>query len=250
MKVWAPLLICLNFILVSPASHAETAKEIVKRANDLWHGKSSISEGTMTIIKPDWQRKISIKAWTLEPDYALILITAPARDRGTVTLKRQNEMWNWIPVVQRIIKIPPSMMLQPWMGSDFTNDDLVEESSIVNDYSQSLIGEEEIGGYDCHKIELIPKPEAGVVWGKVIMWISKKGYLELKTDFYDEDSSLVKSLIGSNVKMMGGRRIPTHLEMIPVNKPGEKTVFDYHSIKFDVKIRPSFFSQRNMRRVR
>lgn len=250
MKIWYSLLISFILIIFFSPSIAETPKEIVEKANDLWHGKSSISEGSMTVIKPGWSRKITTKSWMLEPDYALILITGPAKDKGMVTLKRKNEIWNWIPAVQRVIKIPPSMMLQPWMGSDFTNDDLVRESSIVEDYTQTLIGEEMIGEYDCYKIKLVPKPEAGVVWGKVIMWISQKGYLELKTDFFDEDSMLVKSMIASNIKTMGGRTIPSHLEMIPVNKPGEKTVLDYHSIKFNVKIKPSFFSEQNMKRVR
>ncbi|NOY78711.1 MAG: outer membrane lipoprotein-sorting protein, partial [Calditrichaeota bacterium] len=108
--------IFLLFFIVTEAN-AETPKEIVQKADQLWHGKSSYSEGSMTVIKPSWSRKISMKAWMLEPDYALILITAPARDKGIVTLKRKNEIWNWIPTIQRVIKIPPSMMLQPWMGS-------------------------------------------------------------------------------------------------------------------------------------
>ncbi len=250
MKTRYSIFIILSLFVFANTGFTETPKDIVKKANDLWHGESSISQGTMTVIKPNWSRKISMKAWTLKPDYTLILITGPARDKGTVTLKRKNEIWNWIPSIQRVIKIPPSMMLQPWMGSDFTNDDLVKESSIVDDYTQTLIGEEKIEDYNCYKIKLVPKPEAGVVWGQVIMWISKKGYLELKTDFYDEDGALVKSMIGSKVKKMGGRTIPTHIEMIPVNKPGEKTVLDYQYIKFNVKLTPSFFSQRNMKRVR
>ena len=241
--------ICCWFILPSQG-FSQPAREIVSKANDLLHGKSSISEVTMTIIKPDWSRKMSMKSWTLEPDYALILITEPARDRGTVTLKRKNEIWNWIPSIQRVIKIPPSMMMQPWMGSDFTNDDLVRESSIVNDYDQTLLGAEKIEGYDCYKIQLLPKPEAGVVWAKVIMWISKEGYLELKSEYYDEDSTLVKYMTGSEVKKMGGRTLPTHWEMIPVDKPGEKTILDYQSIEFNVDIKPSFFSEQNMKRVR
>ena len=109
------------------------------------------------------------------------------------------------------------------MGSDFNNDDLVRESSIVEDYTQSLIGEENIDGYDCYKVLLMPKPDAGVVWGKVIMWISKKGYLQLRTEYYDEDENLIKYMTGSRVKEMGGRTIPSYWEMIPVDKEGEKT---------------------------
>lgn len=237
-------------LVISINGYALTAKEIVEKANELMRGKSTYSEVTMTVVKPDWTRKISMKIWALEPDYALVLITAPARDKGTVTLKRKNEIWNWIPSVRRIIKIPPSMMLQPWMGSDFTNDDLVRESSVVEDYEHSLLGEEKFSGYDCYKIQLLPKPEAGVVWGKIIMWVTKNGFMELKSEFYDEDGVLVKKMVGSKIKKMGGRTIPTHWEMIPVDKPGQKTVFEYHTIRFNVKIKPSFFSLQNMKRVR
>lgn len=244
------MIFALGLVAVAGLGRAETAKQAVAKANNLLHGKSSFSQGSMTVIKPDWSRKISMKSWMLEPDYGLILITGPARDKGMVTLKRKNEIWNWIPTVQRIIKIPPSMMLQPWMGSNFTNDDLVRASSYVDDYIHSFAGEEVVAGYDCNKIKMVPKPEAGVVWGKVLMWISKKGYMELKAEFYDEDNVLVKTMAGSKVRTMGGRTIPSHLEMIPLNKPGEKTVLDYQSIQFNIKINASFFSEQNMKRVR
>jgi len=250
MKSHRFFLISLSLFFIISGAMAETPREIVQKADQLWHGKSSYSEGSMTVIKPNWSRKISMKAWMLEPDYALILITAPARDKGIVTLKRKNEIWNWIPTIQRVIKIPPSMMLQPWMGSDFTNDDLVRESSIVNDYTQSILGEEKVGGRLCYKIRLTPKPEAGVVWGKVLVWISKMGYLELKAEFFDEEGKLVKTMRASRVRKMGGRTIPTHLEMIPRDKPGHKTILDYQKIVFNIKIHPSFFSVQNMKRVR
>ena len=227
-----------------------TAKEIVSKANDLLRGKSSTSTATMTVVKPTWSREVSMKSWTIEPDYAMILITEPAKDKGSVTLKRHNEVWNWIPSIQRVIKIPASMMMQPWMGSDFTNDDLVRESSIVEDYTQTLIGADTVDGYDCYKIRLDPKPEAGVVWGKIVMWVSKSGFLELKAEYYDEDSTLVKSMVGSEVRQMGGRTLPVHWEMIPSDKPGEKTVLEYSELKFDVPMEPSFFSEQNMKRVR
>ncbi|HID38583.1 MAG TPA: outer membrane lipoprotein-sorting protein [Calditrichaeota bacterium] len=238
------ILILANFL------PGQDAKEIVKKSDKLLRAKSSFSEMTMKIVKPDWSRELTMKVWALEPDYALILITKPAKDKGVVTLKRKMEVWNWIPSVHRIIKIPPSMMLQSWMGSDFTNDDLVRQSSIVQDYNHSIAGEETIDGYSCYKILMIPKPDAGVVWGKIFLWVSKKEYLQLKANYYDEDGILVKTMVGSNIQKMGGRLIPTHWEMIPVDKPGQKTVMDYLDIKFNIKIDESFFSQQNMKRVR
>ena len=242
------LLLCtLGF--AAPAS-CQSAKDIIRKANDMLHGNSSTSTATMTVIKPDWSRQMTTKLWMLEPKYALILITAPAKDRGTVTLKRQAEIWNWIPSIERIIKIPPSMMMQPWMGSNYTNDDLVRESSIVDDYNQTLEGKQTIDGYPCYKIRLLPKPGAGVVWGKVVMWVSIKGYMELRTEYYDEEGTLVKYMTGSKITTLGGRTLPSHWEMIPVDKPAEKTTLDYTSMHFDVDIAPSFFSKQNMRRVR
>ncbi len=229
---------------------AQDARTIVDKANSQLRGKSSYSEVRMEVVKPDWSRSFQMKIWSLEPDYALVLITAPARDKGTVTLKRKNEVWNWIPNVQRVIKIPPSMMMQPWMGSNFTNDDLVRQSSIVEDYRHTVAGEDTLLGRACYIIRMIPKPQAGVVWGKIRSWISKDRYLELKADYYDEDGNLIRTMKGSKIKTMDQRIIPTHWEMIPHDKPGEKTIFEYKELRFNIDIAPSFFSVQNMKRVR
>ena len=229
---------------------AQDAKEFIKKADELMRAKSSYTEITMNIVKPDWSREVSMKAWALEPDYSMIYITEPARDKGTVTLKRKTEVWNWLPSAQKVIKIPPSMMLQSWMGSDFTNDDLVKESSVIKDYTHKLIGEENIDGLDCYKIQLTPKPDAGVVWGKIIAWIAKDSYLEPKVEYYDEDGFMVKQFIGSNLQRMDGRNIFTHWEMIPEDKPGNKTIMDYNKIQFNIDTKESFYSEQNMKRVR
>ena len=239
------LAICLSSFLF-----AQDAKEIIAKSDELIKSKSSFAEVTMTIIKTDWSRTVGMKMWALEPDYAIIYITEPARDKGSVTLKRKKEVWNWIPTAQKVIKIPPSMMLQSWMGSDFSNDDLVKESSLVNDYTHTIVGEEKFIGYDCYKIESIPNPDAGVVWGRLLTWISKEEYFQLKVEFYDEDDFIVKSYHGSDIKELGGRIIPAHWEMIPVDRPGEKTIFDYHGIEFNYNVNESFFSEQNMKRIR
>ena len=232
------------------STFAQDATEIVKKADELMRAKSSYTEITMNIVKPDWSREMGMKVWALEPDYSIIYITEPARDKGTVTLKRKTEVWNWLPSAQKVIKIPPSMMLQSWMGSDFTNDDLVKESSVIKDYTHRLIGEEKIDGMDCYKIQLTPKPDAGVVWGKIIAWIAKDTYLEPKVEYYDEDSFMVKQFIGSNLQKMDGRNIFTHWEMIPEDKPGNKTIMDYNKIQFNIDTKESFYSEQNMKRVR
>ncbi len=244
------LMIMFLYLMIGSHLSAQDAREIIARAEELIRANSSYSEFTMQVVKPDWSREMKMKVWSLEPEYALVLVTEPAKDKGTVTLKRDKEVWYWIPTVHRVVKIPPSMMLQSWMGSDFTNDDLVRQSSIVEDYKHSILAEEVYEGYDCYKIEMLPKPEAGVVWGKIITWIAKDAFFQLRADYYDEDDFMVKSMVGSKVEKMGGRTVPVHWEMIPHDQPGQKTVMEYLSIEFNIKTDESFFSLQNMKRVR
>jgi outer membrane lipoprotein-sorting protein len=243
----------LLFALLSLASfiaQAQNLEEIIRRADEKFRGNSSRGEMSMIIERPTWSREVTMKNWTLGNQYSLIYITAPAKEKGQVFLKRSKEMWNWVPTIERMIKIPPSMMMQSWMGSDFTNDDLVRESSLAKDYSHKLLGEEKLGDYDCYKIELIPNDDAPVVWGKVIMWVAKTDYLWLKGEYYDEEGELVNTEILSDIKMMGNRKMPTRLEMIPSDKPGQKTILIFKNIEFDVKIDEAFFSQQNMKKVK
>lgn len=243
------LSILFTFLLMNVMG--QDATEIIKKADERARGiESSRGEMKMTIVRPSWSREITIKSWSKGSEYSLMLITNPPRDQGTAFLKRDKEIWNWQPSIDRSIKLPPSMMMQSWMGSDFTNDDLVRESSIVVDYSHNLLGSEEIDGRSCYKIELIPKEEAPVVWGKVISWIGKENYIQVKTEFYDEDGYLVNTMLGKDIKMLGGRLLPSKLEMIPADEEGKKTVIEQLSIAFDEPIENSFFSLQNMKSIR
>ena len=227
-----------------------TALEIVKRADDNRRGTSSYSEVTMTIVRPTWTREIGIKAWAKGTDYSLTLITSPARDRGQTFLKRQRDLWNWQPSISRMIKMSSSVMGQSWMGSDFTNDDMVRESSIVNDYTHELAGKEKVREFDCYKLILKPKEDAAVVWGKVVTWISATDFVEIKTEFYDEDNELVNTFNGYDIKTYGSRKLASRMEVVPADKPNQKTVMTVEKYDFDVAIEDSFFSQQNMQRVK
>ncbi len=249
MKTTLTFLALLIFSLFARAQDLDV-KAIVKMADEKFRGTSSEGSLSMTIQRPSWSRTIVMKNWTLGTEYSLIYITEPAKERGQVFLKRNNEMWNWVPSIERMIKIPPSMMMQSWMGSDFTNDDLVKESSLVKDYNQKLIGKEKVEGYDCYKVELIPLEDAAVVWGKIIMWISDKDFLWLKGEYYDEDEELINTEILSDIKQMDDRIMPTRLEMIPADKPGQKTIMIFENIKFNVKLDEGFFSIQNMKRIK
>jgi outer membrane lipoprotein-sorting protein len=230
--------------------NAQTAYEIIKKAEDNARGQQAYGEMKMTIERPKWTREIIMKTWTKGDDYSLVVVTSPARDKGTAFLKRDKEIWNWQPSIDRSIKMPPSMMMQSWMGSDFTNDDLVKQSSMTTDFTHELIGKEVVDGRNCYVIEMIPKPDAAVVWGKIKMWVDDKDFLELKVEFYDEDDYLVNTMYGKNIMTLGGRTLPTKLELIPADKPNQKTIVEQLAIDFDVEVSDDFFSVQNLKRVK
>jgi len=235
---------------VSTTAQTLSALEIVKRADENRRGTSSYSEVTMTIVRPTWTREIGIKSWAKGNDYSLTLITSPARDRGQTFLKRGRDLWNWQPSINRMIKMSSSVMGQSWMGSDFTNDDMVRESSIVNDYTHELVSRERVREFDCYKLILTPKEDAAVVWGKVVSWISTTDFVEIKAEFYDEDGDLVNTFNGYDVKTYGKRKLASRMEVIPADKPNQKTVMTVEKYDFDIMLEDSFFSQQNMQRVK
>jgi len=240
----------IGLAMITFIAKAQTAKEIVQKMDDNMRGDHVTQEMTMTIVRPSWERSISMKSWSRGMDFSMIYITAPAKEKGQVFMKRQKEMWNWMPSIDRMIKLPPSMMMQSWMGSDFTNDDLIRESSVIRDYEHSIEGEEELQGRVCYKIQLIPKPEAAVVWGKLYLWVTKEDYLEMKVEFFDEDEILISTQVMSDIKQIGGRTIPCHMEMIPAEEVGKKTVIQIETADFNTDIPETFFSQQNMKRIR
>lgn len=246
------LFLLLTMLSLSATSFAQelTAREIIDKANQKAQGDYHQGEIKMSIIRPDWTREMKMKSWTSGDDFSLILVTAPARDKGAAFLKRSKELWNWQPTIDRVIKMPPSMMSQSWMGSDFTNDDLVKQSSIVDDYSQEITGETDLEGRKCWELTLIPTEEAAVVWGKVKIWVDQKDFLQLKTEFYDEDDYLVNTMYGKNIGELGGRTLPLVMEIVPADEEGHKTRIEYLSMIFDKTIKDNFFSVQNMKRVR
>ena len=244
------ILFTVAFIAILGFANAQTltATEIIKKANDKMQGKTNYMEMEMQIIRPKWTRTVVFKTCGKGREYSLTLITAPAKEKGQTFLKRQNEMWTWNPKINRLIKLPPSMMSQGWMGSDYTNDDILKESSMVTDYTHKIIGTETVSGRECWKIEMTPKEDAAVVWGKVIKWIDKKDFMQLKSMYYDEDNELVKTEIASQIKMMSGRNLPTKMEIIPADNPKKKTIVYLKKVIFDIKIDDNFFSQQNMKK--
>jgi len=239
----------LLLISLAPIAFAQNATEIIRKADEKRRGETGKASMTITIVRPKWQRTMSLKSWSMGTEFSIILVTAPARDKGTVFLKRKKEIWNWIPSIERNIKLPPSMMMQSWMGSDFTNDDLIKESSIVEDYNHKLIGDSTIHNRPVYKIELIPKPNAPVVWGKIYSWVDKKDFMELRTELYDEEGYIVNEIVYSDIKELGGRLLPAKMEYIPKDKVGHKTIMEYKNVEYNISITEDFFSLQNMKRV-
>lgn len=250
-KLVSLTLIFFNFFVhQSIISQELTAIEIIQKADAKVRGETNQSVMEMEIIRPTWKRNISLKGWSNGLDYSMTYITGPARDKGQVFMKRRTEMWNWMPTIGRMIKIPASMMSQGWMGSDYTNDDILKESSIVKDYNHSIASEEQVDKFDCYKIQMLPKEEAAVIWSKVYKWITKDEFIQIKSEYYDEDDELVKSDFGYDFKKMDGRLIPTRVEIVPADDSGKKTVLYIKEVEFDIDLPESYFSQQNMKRIR
>jgi outer membrane lipoprotein-sorting protein len=244
-------ILILSFVLLHILNaHARDPREIISRMDKNMRGDAFYSEMTMETVRPRYTREIGLKSWNLGNDFSLIYVTAPARDQGTAFLKRGNEIWNYVPNIDRTVKMPPSMMSQSWMGSDFSNDDLVRGVSTVEDYSHKLLRSESADGHECYVIELIPHPETPVVYEKVIYWVSKQHYLPIRVKNYDEHEELASTIHFREIKKMGGKLIPSIMEMVPADKPGHRTILTTHKADYNISLNQNFFSQQNLRDVR
>ncbi|MBX3646342.1 MAG: outer membrane lipoprotein-sorting protein [Rhodocyclaceae bacterium] len=243
---------CLSVGLLQFASTAQaqqpTGREILDRVETLLWGHSLQGEYEMSIKTPGWQRTLDLRVWMERPGRSFVRILSPAKEAGIGSLRIGEEMWNYLPKIERTIRIPPSMMLQPWMGSDFTNDDLVKESSILDDYTHRVLGVAMIDGEEAYQVEAIPKPQAAVVWGRVLFIVRKRDFMPLKQEFFSERGEQVRVLSFSDVRKMGGRSLPTLWEMRPTSKPGNVTTLRLKDVLFDVALDASIFSQRRLQR--
>jgi outer membrane lipoprotein-sorting protein len=245
-------LIALSLAPASPVfAQTLTADEVVAKMEALLRGETSYMKMKMTIYNPDWAnpRVLEMFAYASEKDKkSFIRITSPARDRGTGFLRIGYNLWMYMPATEKVMKIPPSMMHDSWMGTDFSNDDLVHESSNVTDYEHKIlnIADHPQGG-KIYQVELLPKPNAPVVYGKILVWVWDQGFMPLKQQYFEESGKMMDEMILSEVKEMGGRRIPTSWEMRSMDKPGHKTVMLLEDAKFNLKIDPGIFTEKNLK---
>jgi hypothetical protein len=238
------LLIVGSFILVPPLPAEELdLRTLIKDVEQQYMGLSSHATTVMRVKTAHWDRTLEMEAWSLERDYYLIVIHEPAKERGVATLKRDREIWNYLPKVDRVIKVPPSMMGGSWMGSHITNDDLVKASHVDEDYNFTLLEETDSEW----RIECLPKEDAAVVWGKIIYRIGKQPRVPLDVDYFDEEMVRVRRILFDDVQTIGGRVVPMRLTVLPLEKPDERTVFEYQDLVFDLGLDETFFSLRRLK---
>lgn len=237
-------------LAAAPAAAQTDPLAIIDRVDRLLRGDSSRGVATMEVVTEHWEREMTMEVWSLGTDYSLVRLRAPRRDAGTATLMAGDDIWNYLPKVDRTIKIPASMMGGAWMGSHFTNDDLVKESRLVDDFDVELAFEGDRDGAAVWEIRLTPKPEAAVVWGRIDFRIRRADSMPLWARYYDEDGELARTMEYSAFAEMGGRLVPGVMDMRPADKPEERTTFRYEELEFDVDLAPSFFSLRTLQRGR
>jgi len=228
---------------------AQDATQIVRDAWNHWRGSSSYAEMKMTIHRPTWERSMSMRAWTEGEKKSLVRVTAPAKDRGNGTLMDDNTMWIYSPKVNRIIKVPSSMMGQSWMGSDFSNKDVSRAADIIDRYTHALIGTEEVDGMTVYTIEAVPKEDAAVVWGKETLKI-RADHVMLEENFFDQDGVLIKSMTASDIRKMGGRTVATRQRMQKSDTPDEWTEMVIDDTQYDIDLAANLFTLSNLRNPR
>lgn len=249
--VKAGIILCMFFFAIAfqtaPVQSSElTADEILDKVDDLYRGDSSQGTMTMAIKTEHWTRELTLEYWSLGKENSLFRILAPQKEKGTATLKCDRDIWNYLPKVNRTIKLPSSMMSQSWMGSHFTNDDLVKESRFTDDYTFEKSFEGERDGQNVIEITCIPHENAAVVWGKTIVIVEQDSFMPLEISYYDEEMELARTWLFSDVKDIGDRRLPVSMIVIPADKPDESTEVIYDEIIFNVEIDKEFFSLRNL----
>ncbi len=243
-------LLMLLFAATAMGSAPERdASDIIRDAVDHWRGVSSYSEIQMVIHRPDWERSMTMRAWTRGDEQSLVRVTEPARDRGNGTLTDDDSMWTYSPRVNRVIKIPSSMMGQSWMGSDFSNKDIAKADDIIDQYEHTLLGTEVVDGVTVYEIESVPFEDAAVVWGREVLRIREDNVI-LEHRFYDQDDELVKALESFEIGEMGGRVVALRQRMAKVDAPDEWTEIRVLAVEYDIDVPDSMFTLSNLRNPR
>ncbi|MEA2048961.1 MAG: outer membrane lipoprotein-sorting protein [Campylobacterota bacterium] len=240
------LLSLLIFIFIFTLLEANDAQTIIKKLEKNLRGDYMYSTMRMIVTSKRGKRTVKIESWSKGNDDSFIKILYPQKDKGITFLKLDNQMWQYIPKIERTIKIPPSMMLQSWMGSDFTNDDMVKESSLEEDYHAKILSREA----NSATLELVPKKSAAVVWGKIIIDVDLKNAVPIKETFYDDMMKKIRVITFSHIEQHGTHRVPMVMELKPLDSDKKKnsTKIIFEKINFDAKIDRSYFTKQALKR--
>ncbi len=240
------LMLCMSQLNAAENLSPDEIKNIIREIDQLYRSDNSYSELEMEIVTPNWQRTLEMMAWSSGMDKTFVRIISPKKEKGIATLRIKSEMWNYLPKINKVIKIPPSMMMSSWMGSDFTNDDLVKEFSLFEDYTYKLI-QAENGAEDLLYIDCIPRQDLPVVWSHIVIAVRKENHMPVWQKYYDEKDRLMRVLNYSQIKSFDNRTLPSVMELIPQNKEGHKTIIRYLKLQFNLKVEEEIFSLRNLR---
>ncbi|MCH8550672.1 MAG: outer membrane lipoprotein-sorting protein [Natronospirillum sp.] len=242
-RAGSPFLL-LGLLIVATAAKADTSAEsLLEHLDQLYQQDSAQATLRMEIINPDYERTLRLESWSLGMDFSLVRVLEPARDRGVSTLKRENEMWNYLPRVNRTVRVPPSMMMGSWMGSDFTNDDLMRDTSWAEEYDVSLSTTD-----TTYELTLVPREQTVTVWGRMEFSVDRDSLLPLEQRYFNERDELARIMTFSDVRDFNGRSLPSRLTLEPADKDDQRTTVIYESLAFDVDLTPDFFSLQNLRR--
>lgn len=242
-------LILSNSVTACLAAEITDARSLVKAAMDHWRGLSSYSEMTMTIHRADWERTMSMRAWSKGDKLSLVRVTAPKKDIGNSTLLKDNEMWSFSPKINRIIKIPSSMMNQGWLGSDFSNKDISKSTDILEQYEHRMLGQTQVDGHTVYTVEAVPHEDAPIVWGREVLKI-RDDFVLLEEQYWDQDGELIKVLRVDDIAEMGGRAVARVMRMGKVETPNEWTEMTVSSVEFDLDLPSGIFTLSNLRNPR
>ncbi|ABZ74842.1 hypothetical protein Shal_0266 [Shewanella halifaxensis HAW-EB4] len=230
------------------ANH-ESAQEMIQKAMDNWRGLTSSSLLTMVIHRPDWERSMTVQGWTQGDKQSLVRVTDPKVDAGNAFLIDDKQMWSYSPKINRVIKVPSSMMSQSWMGSDFSNKDVSRTTELLDDYSHRLIATEELDGHRVYTIESIPHESAPVVWGKQVT-VLRDDWVMLRQEFWDQDNQLVKAMECDDIEPVGKRSVAMRCRMSQVEKVEEWTEIRNQNVHFDIILPSYMFTLSNLRNPR
>jgi len=225
------------------------AKEILREVDDMWRGASSHTILTMQVKTSHYSRNMRLEGWSKGKDKTLVRILTPLKEKGTATLKSGSNIYSYLPRTDRTIRLTSGMMMGSWMGSHFTNDDLVKESRMEEDYDPTVSFEGRRDNQDIIEFTLIPKPDAAVVWGKVVLTVLTDGYLPLIQYYYDEDMKIARTITFNKIKQMAGQPRPTVMRVVPADKPNEYTELVYEKMEMDIKLSDAFFSLSHLKRI-